>query len=99
MSLVGSRRVFQGRAQIEQVWSIGLQGRDTAEARALAIEIDSLKMLGANRAQVDLVMTFGHESTGIVREAMSAVVQRDESGWRIRSCRVARISSTPARPL
>ncbi len=97
MSMVGSRRVFQGRDQIEQVWTIGLQGRDSPEARALAVEIDSTKMLGPSRAQVDLVMTFGHERTGIIREAMLAILQKDEGGWRILSCRVARISSSPAK--
>ena len=97
MSLIGSRRVFKGRDQIEQVWSVGLQGRDTPEARALAIEIDSVKTLSPDLAQVDMVMTFGHESTGIVREAMLAIVRRGETGWQILSNRVARISSAPSR--
>lgn len=97
MSLIGSRRMFQGRDQIEQVWSIGLQGRETPEARALAIEIDSVKMLSPDLAQVDMVMTFGHESTGTVREAMLAIVRRGEAGWKILSSRVARISSAPSR--
>ncbi len=98
MSLVGSRRLFKGRAQIEQVWSIGLQGRDTVDARALTIEIDSTTMLSPVLAQVDLVMTFGHERTGLVREAMHATLQKGETGWKIRSSRVARISHTPAQP-
>ncbi len=97
MSLVGSRRIFQGREQIEQVWSIGLEGRDSAEARMLAIEIDSFKKLAPDLAQVDMVMTFGHESTGILREAMLAIVSESEAGWKILSSRVARISSVPAR--
>ncbi len=98
MSLVGSRRVFKGRDQIEQVWSIGLQGRDSAEARTLVIEIDSTRMLSPSLVQVDLVMTFGHESTGIMREAMHAILHKGDSGWKIVTCRVARISTTPARP-
>lgn len=98
MNLVGSRRVFAGKDQIEQVWAIGLQGRDTAESRSLTIEVDTIKMLTPSLAQADLVMTFGHESTGIVREAMSSILQKDEMGWKIMTSRVARISFTPAQP-
>lgn len=96
MNLVGSRRVSKGSVQIKEVWSVGLQGRDSAEARRLIIEIDSIKLLSSSLAQVDLVMTFGHESTGMIREAMFAILQKDETGWKILSSRVARISSTPA---
>ncbi len=98
MSLIGSRRVFKGHAQIEQVWSIGLQRRDSVEARTLTFEIDSTRTLSPSLAQVDLVMTFGHESTGIIREAMHAILRKDDGGWKILSCRVARISSMPAPP-
>ena len=96
MSLIGSRKVFEGRDQIEQVWSIGLQGRDTPEKRNLEIEVDSIKALSPDLAQVDLVMTFGHIQTGIVREAMTAVVEGNRGEWKIASCRVARISATSA---
>ena len=32
MNLVGSRHLSKGSAQIEEVWSVGLQGRNSAES-------------------------------------------------------------------
>lgn len=97
MSLPGSRRIFNGREKIAQVWQVGLQGRDTAEKKKLAIEIDNVRMLGGTLAQVDMVMTFGHETTGVLKEAMTAIVKKSEADWQILSCRVARISFTPGK--
>ena len=98
MSITGSRRILRGRAEIERVWSVGLQGRDTEEKRAVRLEIESIRLLGDDLAQVDLVMIFGHERTGVIREAMVAMVERGASGWEVASSRVARISSQPAQP-
>lgn len=97
MSLVGSRRIFSGREKIAQVWQVGLQGRDTAEKKQLVIEIDNVQMLGEQLAQADMVMTFGHESTGVLKEAMSVIVRKSEADWQVLSCRVARIFFTPGK--
>ena len=56
MSISGSRRIVRGRDQIEGVWSVGLQGRDTEEERAIRLEIGSIRLLRDDLAQVDLVM-------------------------------------------
>ena len=95
MSLTGSRRIFSGREKIAQVWQVGLQGRDTPEKKQLLIEIDNVQMLGEQLAQVDMVMTFGHESSGVLKEAMSVIVNKSDVDWQVLSCRVARISFTP----
>ncbi len=97
MSLPGSRRIFSGREKVAQVWQVGLQGRDTAEKKQLVIDIDNVQMLGEALAQVDMVMTFGHETTGVLKEAMTVIVKKSEADWQILSCRVARISFTPAK--
>ena len=91
MSMVGSRRIVSGREAIAGVWRVGLEGRETPESLALAIEVQSVRKLGADLAAVDLEMTFGTEETGVIREGMSAIVERLPEGWRIASARVARI--------
>ena len=91
MNLIGSRRIYKGPDQIKQVWSIGLQGRDTPESRRLVMEIDSIKMISPDIAQADLVMIFGHESTGVIQESMLAILQKEKNEWKILSSRVARI--------
>ena len=96
MSLIGSRGIYKGHKQIEQVWSIGLQSRLTVEQRKLTIEIDSIILHSPMLAHVDLVMTFGHARTGLIREAMFAIMQNGKDGWKIKNSRVSRISSTPA---
>lgn len=98
MSITGSRRIRKGRAQIAQVWSVGLRGRTTDEQRMLNLEIDAIQLLTPRLAQVDMVMVFGHAHTGIVREAMVALLEKEGATWKIRSSRVARISATPAQP-
>ena len=97
MSMVGSRKVFKGRDQIEQVWSVGLNGRNTPESRTLSIEITGISLLAPHLAQVEMVMHFGHQTTGIIHEAAHAILERESAGWRIKTFRVARIASIPAR--
>lgn len=96
MSVIGSRRVFTGQEQIAQVWEIGLQGRDNESSRALRIEIDAVRRFGSDLAQVDLVMIFGQPTSGVLREAMVAIVRWHDDTWKIASSRVARISYEPA---
>lgn len=95
MSVVGSRRVFTGPEQIAQVWEVGLQGRDSEPSLSLRIDIDAIRRFGPDLAQVDLVMTFGQPSTGVLREAMVAIVEWHDDAWKIASSRVARISYEP----
>ncbi len=91
MSLVGSRRIRSGRQEIAEVWEIGLQGRDTPEKRALRLDVQAVNRLSPALAQVDVEMIFGTEATGLIREAMVAIVELTGEGWRIASARVARI--------
>ncbi len=98
MSVIGSRRIFTGTEQIEQVWEVGLQGRDDEPSRSIRIDVDAVRKIGPDIAQVDLVMTFGQPSTGVLREAMMAIVEWRDDAWKIASSRVARISYEPATP-
>lgn len=91
MSLVGSRRIVRGRKAIAGVWEVGLQGRESVDQLSLKIEFDQILLLTSTSAQVDLLMTFGTPTTGITREAMTAIVVETNEGWKIRTARVARI--------
>jgi len=91
MSLVGSRRVVRGRESIAGVWEVGLRGRETKEALAIAAEVQQIRMLDTDLAQVDVMLTFGTEATGVIREAMFANLRATPQGWRIVAARVARI--------
>ena len=91
MSLVGSRRIVRGRTAIAGVWEVGLEGRESPDQLALEIEVTEILLLSPEAAQVDLLMTFGSQNTGLMKEAMVAILQHDGQRWRIRSARVARI--------
>lgn len=91
MSLIGSRRVVTGRPAIAGVWEIGLRGRDSAAALAIEAEVQHVRLLSEGIAQVDVLMTFGTEATGVIREAMFANLVETPAGWRIVSARVARL--------
>lgn len=92
MNLIGSRRLRRGRADLESVWQVGLRGRDTEAKRRLEVDLDAVRLLGPETAQADLVFTFGSPETGLIREALTAVLEKRDGQWRILSARVARIA-------
>ena len=91
MGLLGSRRVVTGREAIVGVWEIGLRGRDTPESLAITAEVQHVRLLGEGLAQADVLLTFGTEATGLMREAMFTNLAMTAEGWRIVSARVARL--------
>ena len=94
MSITGSRRVVTGRERMVGLWQIGLQGRDTAAKRAIEIEVTTATMLADDIISTDWRVLYGTPATGTVDEAMFLVLVKEGEGWRIRTCRVARIGAT-----
>ena len=90
-NVIGSRRIQQGRAAIEGVWTIGLEGRDEPEDRAIHVQVDNIRQLGESHALVDVVMEFVPDGENPIREAFVFVVRADGDTWRIVSARAARI--------
>ncbi len=91
MSMVGSRTIYKGRPSIAEVWEVGLHGRTTTDQLKIEVEIDQVIFLSPTIAHVDLVMTFGTVASGIMREAMTAIVVKPAVRWKIRTARVARL--------
>ncbi len=93
MNLVGSRRLITGRKAIQQVWEQGLKGRSTPESLAIQVTITAVRSLSPGLAQVDAVIYYGLPETGVIREAITAVMELRHSRWYILSARVARIAN------
>ena len=91
MSLTGSRRIVRGQEAIAGVWEVGLEGREDPDQLALEIEVTQVIVLSPELAQVDLLMIFGSQRTGLMKEAMVAILVREAESWKIQSARVARI--------
>ena len=68
-NVIGSRRIQQGRAAIEGVWTIGLEGRDEPEDRAIHVQVDNIRQLRESHALVDVVMEFVPDGENPIREA------------------------------
>jgi hypothetical protein len=90
-NVIGSRRVQQGRAAIEGVWAIGLEGRDEPEERAIHVQVDNIRQLGESHALVDVLMEFVPDGENPIREAFVFVVRAEGEVWRIVSARAARL--------
>ena len=90
-NVIGSRRIQQGRAAIEGVWTIGLEGRDRPEDRAIRVQVDNIRALGESHALVDVVMEFVPDGDNPIREAFVFVVRAEGDAWRIVLARAARI--------
>ena len=73
--------------------TIGLQGRDRPEDRAVRVQVDNIRQLGESHALVDAMMVFAPNGENPIREAFVFVVRADEDVWRIVSARAARIPS------
>ncbi len=91
-NVVGSRRVVQGTAALQEVWEVGLRGRSTPPELAIEIAVDHIRLLDSTHAVVDLVMTFAPATTGQIREAFVMIVVFVEGDWRVAAARAARIS-------
>ena len=90
-NVIGSRRIQRGRAAVESVWTIGLQGRDRPEDRAIHVRVDNIRQLGKSHALVDVMMAFVPDGENPIREAFVFVVRPEGEVSRIVSARTARL--------
>ena len=90
-SVVGSRRVIEGTENLEGIWKVGLQGRDSSADRAISVQVDNIRFLGTDHALVDVLMEFAPGSASSMLEAYVFVLRQEGGAWQIVSARAARM--------